>query len=289
MKVQPWQLDIQAYDFVYALTPLYAHLDTQRHVNNVSVQSFYLEGRIRFLMYCLGEQAWFSDDVLLRPERTATSYLQETYYLSDVQCAVKLISVEENRFRLALALFQQNQCVGVQDCVVGAWAGERWVSIPEDICGALAPRLGHQVTASELLDLSADEEQLKRCPRRGEVLPRFADLDPDLQLSELSLARYFEQSRSGALRELRMPGLGLLVAHVDIRYVRWLKGMGEIRLPCAVKRIGNSSFVLGGATKVNDELIAVAESVMVMIDLEARRPTPIPAEVRSAMAESMAE
>ena len=49
--------------------------------------------------------------------------------------------------------------------------------------------------------------------------------------------------------------------------------------------IGNTSFVLRGGARVDDTLVAVSESVMVLMDREARRPTPVTGPLRDAMAE----
>ena len=54
MKTQPWQLETGAYPFSIRFNPHYSHLDTERHVNNVAVQSFHTEARTRFHMSVLG-------------------------------------------------------------------------------------------------------------------------------------------------------------------------------------------------------------------------------------------
>lgn len=283
MKAQPWQMDISAYDFQFPLSPLYSHLDTQRHVNNVAVQSFYTEARTRFHIQALGEQSWFSDTVLLRPRRTVTSFIYETHYLADVQCAVRLVAIDARQYRLAMALFQHGRCVGVQECLVGAWQDNQWVALDKGLVDRLEPHLAPGVSLAGLSELAADEAQLQAFPSKAKVVPRFADLDPDQRLGELAVARYLEQSRAGTLNSLRLPGLGLLVARIDIRYDRWFKGMGEVRLPSAVASIGNSSFVVRSGTLVKNELVAASESVMVVVDTTARKSTPIPPDLRQGL------
>ena len=91
MKTQPWQLETGAYPFSIRFNPHYSHLDTERHVNNVAVQSFHTEARTRFHMAVLGDRAWYSDDVLLRPRRTVTHFLRETHYPHEVTAAVRLV------------------------------------------------------------------------------------------------------------------------------------------------------------------------------------------------------
>ena len=154
MKTQPWQLETGAYPFSIRFNPHYSHLDTERHVNNVAVQSFHTEARTRFHMAVLGDRAWYSDDVLLRPRRTVTHFLRETHYPHEVTAAVRLVAVEDDSYRLVQALFQNGECVGVQECLMGAWgeagwAASRWVALPE----AARPR-----STKELLPMPASSE-----------------------------------------------------------------------------------------------------------------------------------
>jgi acyl-CoA thioesterase FadM len=286
VKTQPWQLNRDAYDFQFPITPMYSHLDTERHVNNVAVHSFHVEARTRFLMTVLGEQSWFSDRVLLRPRRTVTHFIGETHYLSDVTCAARLVALEADSFRLALALFQNGECVGVQECLMGAWFERGWVDLPEDVTQALRPCLAADV---ELNDWPGRQDEafqgLRDYPRQTSLTARYADLDPDRRLAELAVARYTEQSRAGSLNMLRLPGLGLLVVRIDIRYLRWDLGMGNVALASGLAGIGNTSFVLRGGVLVDDKPVADSESVMVLMDRASHRPTPVSDTLRANMAE----
>ncbi|MED5603186.1 MAG: thioesterase family protein [Pseudomonadota bacterium] len=289
MKTQPWQLETGAYPFSIRFNPHYSHLDTERHVNNVAVQSFHTEARTRFHMAVLGDRAWYSDDVLLRPRRTVTHFLRETHYPHEVTAAVRLVAVEDDSYRLVQALFQSGECVGVQECLMGAWgeagwAASRWVALPEAARRALA---AEQVDGQPLLpwpELPEETETLEPGPRQVALTARYADLDPDRRLSELAQARYLEQARAGSVTMLRQPNLGLLVARIDIRYQRWDTGMGEVALSSELAGIGNSSFVLRGRAAVDGRPVAMAESVMVLIDRDTHRPTPVPDALRAEMA-----
>lgn len=284
MKTQPWQLESGAYPFSIRVNPHYSHLDTERHVNNVAVQSFHTEARTRFHMAVLGDRAWYSDDVLLRPRRTVTHFLRETHYPHDVTAAVRLVAVEDDRYRLVQALFQNGECVGVQECLMGAWAGTGWVALPEATRRALADE---QVDGQPLRpwpELPEESETFEPGPRQVALTARYADLDPDRRLAELALARYLEQARAGSVTMLRQPNLGLLVARIDIRYQRWDTGMGEVALSSELAGIGNSSFVLRGRAAVDRRPVAMAESVMVLIDRDTHRPTPVSDALRAEMA-----
>ena len=83
-----------AYPFHLPLVPHYSHLDTERHVNNVAVQSFHLEARTRLLMDTLDRPVWYSDDVLLRPRRTLTQFLGETHYPHPVTATAAVLGAD---------------------------------------------------------------------------------------------------------------------------------------------------------------------------------------------------
>ena len=109
-------------------------------------------------------------------------------------------------------------------------------------------------------------------------------LDPDVVIGELAVSRYIEQSRAGTLRPIRNdPGLGMLVASVDLSYHRWHRGRANVQVACGIDRIGNTSFALAGAAAVGDERLATARSTMVLIDRARHRPTPIDATLRASM------
>ncbi|ASK35646.1 hypothetical protein CEK62_15285 [Alcanivorax sp. N3-2A] len=287
MKAQPWQLDPSHYDFSITLSPMYSHLDTERHVNNVAVQSLHSEVRVRFLMAVLGNDSWFSDHLLLRPRRTVTQFTGETHYGRDVLCAARVVAVEEDRFRLALGLFQDGRCVGVQECLMGAWGDEAWVALPASVREALTGRLGAEVVVADWPQSGSEEysARIHDYPSRSPLTMRYADLDPDRCLGELSVARYTEQARAGSMDVIRMPGLSLLVARIDLRYHRWDKGFGDITLASGVAGIGNTSFVLRGGVLMDDDLVATSESIMVLMDQASHRPTPVTDTMRAKMAD----
>ncbi|MCC4307542.1 hypothetical protein LL252_03065 [Alcanivorax marinus] len=261
-----------AYPFQLSLTPHYSHLDTERHVNNVAVHSFHLEARTRFLMARLDRPVWYADDLLLRPRRTLTQFLGETHYPHPVIAAAVALHAGEHGAHLRTALFQNEECVGIQDCLLGAWQGDQWVPLPEPVRAALA---GDQGAADWPPELPLDAGAFAGYPERVPLVSRYADLDPDRVLSELALARYAEQGRAGSLSVLRQPQLGLLVARIDLRFGRWDRGMGEVALATGLSRIGNTSFVLRGGITVDGVATGTAESVMVLIDRDSHRPTPV--------------
>ena len=286
MKTPAWQNDPERYDFRHTLALQYAHLDTIRHANNVAVHGLHVEARVRYQLAVLGPGHLFSDAVLLRPRRTVTHFLRETHYPHDVTCATRLIAVSAQTYRLVTGLFQQGECVGVQDCLMGAWHADRWVALPDDVRGALEQsRAADDVPVSDFPPMPPEHVAMTGYPAESEISGRYADLDPDVVIGELALSRYIEQSRAGSLKPIRNdPALGMLVASVDLSYHRWHHGRANVRVVCGLDRIGNSSFALAGAAAVGEERLVTARSTMVLIDREKRRPTPIDDDLRASMA-----
>ncbi len=281
MRAQPWQLDIEQYDVRFPATPVYAQLDTERHVNNVAVLSFHAEARLRLQMSALGELSWFSDDVLLRPRRTVTQFIGEIHYLYDVTCAARLVELEQDRYRLALALFQEGVCVGVQECLMGAWRGDRWIDLPEGVADMLRERL--RPAPSLMPWPERHEGTVTHWPCHSDLVVRYGDIDPDRVLGELTIARCMEQSRARPVGLIRPPGLGLLIARLDLVFERWDKGVANINLPSGVARIGNTSFVVRALVEADGDLVASGESTLVMMDRSAQGTVPIVGDLLDKM------
>lgn len=280
MKAHPWQLDLEQYDLHVSATPLYAQLDTECHVNNVGVLSFHLEARLRLQMDILGAHSWRAGAVMLRPKRTVTQFIGEVHYLADVTCAARLVALDENSYRLALAIFQNGACVGVQECLMGAWQEGRWVPLPAAVAAPLQRRL-HPAPALMPWPAPHDRSEVT-WPCHTRLLSRYADLDPDRALAELTVARGMEQSRAQPVGRIRPPGLGLLIARLDIEFRRWDRTAPELTLPSGVARIGNTSFVVRGLV-VAGQVIASGESVLVMLDRQAGKTVPIAGELLERM------
>lgn len=287
MKTPPWQRDPARYDFRHTVALQYSHLDTIRHLNNVAAHGLHLEARTRYQMELLGDDSLFSDDVLLRPRRTVTHFLRETHFPHDVTVAARLLAVARDDYRIATAVFQHGECVGVQDSWMGAWHDGAFTALPEPVRDALERRLDaiEAVTTTPSPEPPHARIPVADYPKTAPLTGRYGDLDPDSVIGELALARYVEQARAGALRPIRRASsFGMLVASVDISYPRWHHGFADAALGCGIDRIGNSSFSLASAIAVDREPLANARTTMVVIDREKRRPTPIDHSLRETMA-----
>ncbi|PRB80911.1 thioesterase family protein [Pseudomonas sp. MYb185] len=267
----------------YTLSPRYTDLDTWRHVNNSRLYQLHQEARIRAHIQRFGKDAWFSDEVRLRPLRTLTHYRQVSWYGSDIDAQISVTACDDDSFQLHSELYQNGVLVGTQECVMAAFEHGHRVLLP----GAVHRGLSEVASGNPAVLPPADyREQLAHAhnfPVRQQLTPRYADLDADSQRSEAALARYMEQARSGAIRQLEFAGLGVLVAAVDISFAHFHAGWTPVELAAGISRIGNSSFLFTGCALHKDEVQAAASSVMVVIDPATSRPVHIPPALREQL------
>lgn len=269
--------------FHCAITPRYTDLDTWRHVNNSRIYQFHQEARLLAHLNIFGPDAWFSDDVRIRPIRSVTDYKLVTWYGSDVQASVEILDCQHDTYTVRSDLYQNGVHVGSQRCILGGFDRGDRTALPDSIRDAI-----QAAATGQSFDLAAADyrERLKLAsafPVRQQLTPRYADMDADSQRSEAALARYMEQARFSGIRTLDMRGLGILIASADISFEHYRPSFKPVELASGITRIGNSSFVFTGCAVHEGEIQASANSVMVVIDPSSNRPVPIPQSLRDQL------
>src|SRR5690606_658071 len=116
----------------------YTDVDPWRHLNNVAVYGLHQEARIRWLTQALGENAWYSDGVLLRPAMVSTDFVGEGRYPGTVEVGARCIGHDEDGWDLATAVFQSGACFGVQQTRMAAWCDGRPVALSQALRDAAA-------------------------------------------------------------------------------------------------------------------------------------------------------
>ncbi|WP_339845765.1 hypothetical protein [uncultured Halopseudomonas sp.] len=269
--------------FHCSLTPRFTDLDTWRHVNNSRIYQLHQEARLQAHLDLFGPDAWFSDTVRLRPLRCVTDFRQVTWYGSEVKAQIQVQTCSNDSYRVRSDLFQNDQHVGTQQALMGAYENGKQVDLP----AATRERLEAMTSGEALLLPAADYVErvgsVATFPVVQQLTPRYADLDADSQRGEAALARYMEQARFGAIRHLDLGGLGILIASMDVSYLHFHAGWKPVDLRAGINRIGNSSFVFTGCASGEHGLQAVANSVMVVIDQASSRPAPIPDMLREQL------
>ncbi|WP_372972947.1 thioesterase family protein [Marinobacter sp.] len=266
-----------------ALTPRYTDQDTWRHVNNSRAYQLHIEARMQALVNRFGPDAWFSDAERLRPLRAITQFREMSFYGSDIQFVVTLVGVDRNRVQLRTELHQNDQLVGIQDVWLGAFLNHERVALPEGMFNRFRADVDTDPVAMPDEGYSQFAEDFSHFPVHKELTPRYADMDADSQRSEAAIARYMEQARFGTLQNVDIGNLGLLIAAMDITYLHFRPSSTPVELVTGVSHIGNTSFHLTGGAKSRHGVHAIANSVMVVVNLETNRPAPITDNIRSQL------
>ena len=288
MKEQHWRRRPESYDFHCTIEPRYADMDAERHINNVAVQALHAEALVRFQMHAGG--GWNPDGVLLHPLQSEVHFLKVTHYPEPVRCGVRLLSVDENGFRLASAVFQGDACTSIQETLSLPWLHEGRAA-PDALANLVAPLLR---PADEAAPDALEGDDGTAYPYRYGTRFRFGDLDADRCVSALAIARFIEQGRVHLLHQaveasgidLRAEGLGLLVAKIAIRTLARREAVGDGMLRARLIKIGNASIILRIVVSDRHGELAYADNVMLFADRATTRPVSVPGAVRTWLAQS---
>ena len=135
------------------------------------------------------------------------------------------------------------------------------------------------------IDLDLGERASYRYFNRHVI--RFADLDPAGHVNNVAYAQYFESARVAfwhdAGRHVAVPNTTGVIATLTIDYRAEMDFPGEVEVGTRILEIGNSSTHMGQALFRDGVCMATSVSVGVLLDLETRRPTPLPAALREAV------
>ena len=271
--------------FLYrcTVTPRYTDIDTWRHINNSRLYQIHQEARIRMQIHLLGEDAWFSDGIRLRPARSRTQYQRMSWYGSDIDAEVQVLDCDANSVHLRSELFQNGESVGYQECVMVALANGERVPLPADIRATLEAHCAAAPQPMAAADYPSCLPQAAAFPLRQSLTPRYEDLDADSQRSEAALGRYIEQARFGSMRGMDLGGAGIVIASADITFLDYRAGWAPVELASGIHHIGNRSFSILGCASQDGTVQALAQSVMVLVDRNSGRPVAMPAVLREQL------
>lgn len=133
MKHKHWRRDPAFYQFTIELPTRYSDVDTERHINNVAVQSLHAETRSRLHLALFGREGWLAQTGRIRAVSVETDFLLVTHYPAPVLCGVSVVDLDWHGYTLAHGMFQEGQCVGLQECRMGAWHEDEWTVLPETV------------------------------------------------------------------------------------------------------------------------------------------------------------
>lgn len=114
---------------------------------------------------------------------------------------------------------------------------------------------------------------------------RYGDTDALGHVNNAVFSTLLEQGRVSALFNgmdaLGEPGTTFVIASVKLDFLAEMNFPGTARVGTRINSFGRTSVKVGQAIFLNDACCAVSEEVMVLIDLNTRKPVPISAETRS--------
>ena len=116
---------------------------------------------------------------------------------------------------------------------------------------------------------------------------RFGDLDPMGHVNHAAYAGYLEQSRAryyDAVIGTAMEAVDVVVAHLEIDYVRPIGFRDSIEVHLDVSEIGESSIPMDYEVFVDGDIAATARTVQVILDPETGEGRPVPDDIADSIA-----
>jgi acyl-CoA thioester hydrolase len=114
---------------------------------------------------------------------------------------------------------------------------------------------------------------------------RLGDTDRQGHVNNAVFATFAETGRIEFMRDdllnLDRKGLGFVVVRVEIDFRGELHWPGKVDIGTRLLAVGRTSWRLEHGIFAGDRCVATAVSVMVTIDAETRRPTPLPDVLRT--------
>ncbi|MCD2471601.1 acyl-CoA thioesterase [Jiella sp. MQZ9-1] len=116
---------------------------------------------------------------------------------------------------------------------------------------------------------------------------RYGDTDRQGHVNNAVFSTFFETGRVEMLHSGEAPrpaGTAFVVAHIAIDFRREVTWPGEVEIGTGLAVIGRSSLQMRQGIFQNGQFCARAETVIVLIDEETRKATPLPDDMRSRLA-----
>jgi acyl-CoA thioester hydrolase len=117
-RIQPEssRLVRENYPFRYDVRTRFGDLDTNRHVNNVALAGWYLDGLAELHTDVLGYPVGGPLDGL-EPSSLRVEYLDEVRFPGIYQLRVGLVDIDDTHARYACGLFDGSRCIGLAEAV----------------------------------------------------------------------------------------------------------------------------------------------------------------------------
>jgi acyl-CoA thioester hydrolase len=116
---------------------------------------------------------------------------------------------------------------------------------------------------------------------------RYADTDRQGHVNNAVFATFLESGRVSILYAPGNPaapeGASFVLAKLTLDFLAEVHWPGEVTVGTTVLRLGQSSVTIGQGIFVNDQCVATAETVIVLIDETTRKSRPMPEATRKKL------
>lgn len=141
VKYDPIRIEADRYPFTLQVVPRFADMDMLKHINNLALAEYHEEARVRFLAGIFGSNFLFAKrNFRLLVAKATYDYLHEAHYPQPFEACVGISRIGNSSFDLALALFQEGQCVCLADVVMVYVKEDGPGAMPDGLRGALEMR-----------------------------------------------------------------------------------------------------------------------------------------------------
>jgi acyl-CoA thioester hydrolase len=138
MKPEPFRLHRAAYPYFRRVIARFSDMDTEGHLNNVALASFYEDGRVSFLRGLAGEERGKSFRFVI--VRISISYLAEAQYPGDYDVGLGVTTFGNTSFGIGAGLFIAGKCVGVCDTTQVVVGNQGPIALPQALRDALTKK-----------------------------------------------------------------------------------------------------------------------------------------------------
>ncbi|MCM3124454.1 MULTISPECIES: thioesterase family protein [unclassified Mesobacillus] len=121
---------------------------------------------------------------------------------------------------------------------------------------------------------------------------RYADTDRQGHVNNALFSTFLETGRTELLyakEPLHAEKASFVIASQKLDLLSEIRWPGTVEIGSAITRVGNSSFSLFQGIYQNGKLAAVAETVIVQMDDDTRKSTPLSSETKGRLKEYLVE
>ncbi len=137
MKPADYRLTLENYPLKVTVPSRFRDLDTLGHINNVAIGSFYEEGRATLNRECFPIEMRQRHKMRMLIADVHIQYLREAFYPGDIIVAAGIGHIGRTSYRIDLALFQNEVCVGVCETVLVNTGEGGAVAMPDEAVAAM--------------------------------------------------------------------------------------------------------------------------------------------------------